>query len=519
MIPVSRMKRAATAGLCYLRNQEGVEEAEIFVAANAQLFARLNFTSHIPSNGVEEPKSVDAFGVGVRAVFSTVDGWRVGFGSAAGGVDEEAVAEALAKARGGAVLDPEFHGLPRPVGGRRTLRDYHDPALMRMKDGDLVGAGWTVLEGALLTFESSEDLALAAGSGDLAAMGLVLGGDVTVLQERIAIASTSMPRVQSDQSTLIMSFATAMVEREEAKGNGWAASHALAGFDDRAGREAAANAVRSIGGVRVAGGSYDVVFGPQAVSDLMNFLVVPSLSLGTFHVLGSAFQGKLGQRVAAEGVHITDDSSTLGLVGSKGITCEGLPTGRTDLVRDGVLVGLLANDYEYRRALADPGPAKEKLGADPRRWRKGLAPRNGFRFARGGGRHFDAPPGIAATNVLIESDAPRSREELLGGVGEGLYIGRIWYTYPVNGLRAGDFTCTVVADSYRIRDGRLAEPLKANSLRITDNIVRLLNAVAGVGGERRPTVVWAADEIIYAPEIAVRGVEVQEIGSFLAAGG
>ena len=64
-------------------------------------------------------------------------------------------------------------------------------------------------------------------------------------------------------------------------------------------------------------------------------------------------------------------------------------------------------------------------------------PRNGFRYARGGGRHFDAQPGIHPTNVLVPGDVD-STEELAGLVGDGLYIGRIWYTYPVNGLRAAD---------------------------------------------------------------------------------
>src|SRR2546423_11724233 len=54
--------------------------------------------------------------------------------------------------------------------------------------------------------------------------------------------------------------------------------------------------------------------------------------------------------------------------------------------------------------------------------------------------------------TLFRSGAdPVALEELLQTVRDGLYIGRIWYTYPINGLRAGDFTCTVVADSYIIR--------------------------------------------------------------------
>jgi PmbA protein len=143
-----------------------------------------------------------------------------------------------------------------------------------------------------------------------------------------------------------------------------------------------------------------------------------------------------------------------------------------------------------------------------------MVPRNGFRFARGGGRNFDAQPGIFATNVIIEGD-DRSREELLRQVGDGLYLGRLWYTYPVNGLRAGDFTCTVVGDSYIIRDGRLAEPIKANAIRLNDSIHNVLRGIIGVGRERRPTLVWAADEIVHAPEMAVEKVAVQEIAGFM----
>ncbi len=519
MPTTNELRKAAAEALAWATAQEGVREAEVFLADNGQLFARLNFTSHIPSNGVEEPKSIDSFGIGIQAVFEDGDGVKLGFGSEAGAIDLDAAAEALAKARQGAVQDTDFHGLPEPVGGRRTLRRYHDPAIMRLRDTDLVEAGWTVVDGALAEFESSEQLAAAAQGMDLRAMGLILGGDVTVLQERIAIASSRMPQVQTDESTLLMSFATAMVEREEAKGNGWSASATLKGFSGHAGEEAAANAIRSIGGIRLPSGAYNVVFGPQAVSDLVNHLIAPSLNLGTFRAYSSAFQGKLGQMIASETLSITDEGATAGLAGSKGITCEGLPTGRTELIRDGQLVGLLANNYEYRRALAVPDQAKDELGADPREWQAGLLPRNGFRFATGGGRRFDSQPGIAATNIVIEGRDPLAHGDLLAKVRDGVYVGRIWYTYPVNGLRAGDFTCTVVADAFRIADGRLAEPVRANSLRISDNLGRLLTSVLAVGATPRPTVVWAADEMIYAPELAVSGVAMSEIGTFLAGGG
>jgi PmbA protein len=104
---------------------------------------------------------------------------------------------------------------------------------------------------------------------------------------------------------------------------------------------------------------------------------------------------------------------------------------------------------------------------------------------------------------------------LLRRVGDGIYVGRIWYTYPINGLRAGDFTCTVVGDSHVIRDGRLAGPLRPNTLRINDNVSTFLQNVLGVTKGPRGTIVWAADEVVYAPEIAVDGVQVDEIAGFM----
>src|SRR2546430_7692056 len=49
------------------------------------------------------------------------------------------------------------------------------------------------------------------------------------------------------------------------------------------------------------------------------------------------------------------------MMGSKGITCEGLPTGRTDLILEGVLTGCLSCWYETERLMRDPQRA-DKLG-------------------------------------------------------------------------------------------------------------------------------------------------------------
>jgi PmbA protein len=469
----------------------------------------------VPCNGVEEPKSSESHGVGLQVVFRGADGPRLGFGSEPSDLSLDGVRRALAKARDGAVRDPTFVSLPRPGPERRTLDAYHDPWLLELDDEDLVTAGWRVVTGALATFTASSRLAeLAESDEGLRRLGLLLGGDVTIVQERVAICSTRLPEAQTDESTLITAATTAMVESMDAKGSGWSTGTRLDDFTDEAGVEAAHAAIRAMGGERVPTGRYRIVLGPQPVTDLLNNLILPALHAGSFYASTSPFLGRFGRRVAVPALSIYDHGALPGLTGSKGITCEGLPTGRTDLVVDGVLTGLLTNWYEAQRLLRDP-KAREKLGVEPAEAAGGLVARNGFRFAAGGGRSFTTTPATAATNVFVEGRDGISLDDLCRRVGDGLYVGRIWYTYPINGLQAGDFTCTVVGDSYLIRDGRIAVPLKANVVRISDNITSVLEGILGVTRETKATTVWGGDEVVHAPSIAVAGLQVDEIAGFV----
>lgn len=517
MIAVADLAAVARAALDFARAQPGVREVEIFVSANVSLLARLCYTSAIPCNGVEEPKSVSAHGIGIQAAFDGPGGPLIGFGSEPSDLSLRGAARALDKARRAAVADPEFVCLPRRPLEPRTLSDYHDPALMAVDDAGLVKAGWTVVQGALRTFATSPRLAhIAGGEEGLGRLGLIIGGDVTILQERMAVASSQMPEAQTDESTLITAFVTAMVEALDAKGSGWSTGTRLHDLTDEAGVEAAQAAIDAIGGERVPSGTYTIVFGRQPVADLLNNIVVPACMASAFFSSNTPFLGKLGQRVASSRLSVYDDGSRRGLMGSKGITCEGLPTGRTDLIRDGALVGILSNWYESQRLLRDAALAG-KLGVTGAAAEHALVPRNGFRFGAGGGRQFDTAPGLAASNVVIEAREPMALDDLLRAVGNGLYVGRIWYTYPINSLRAGDFTCTVVADSYVIRDGRLAAPLRPNTIRINDNIATILDNVVGTTRDAKGTIVWAADEVVYTPEIAVAGVHVDAIAGFMEA--
>src|SRR3989475_6335288 len=190
---VAEMAKATEEALALVAAQPDVREVEVFTSANSALLTRLNYTSHIPCNGVEEPKSAESYGIGIQAVFDAPDGRRIGFGSEPSDLTPAGAERALGKARTAAVADPEFVSLPARAASPRTLANYHDPRLMDIDDPSLVAAGWKITGGALRTFTASSRLAaLAQDDEALRRLGLILGGDVTVLEGRIASAPTAV---------------------------------------------------------------------------------------------------------------------------------------------------------------------------------------------------------------------------------------------------------------------------------------------------------------------------------------
>lgn len=472
---------------CVHKGLEGAKrertELEVFASWNELITVRLNYTSDIPSGGVQEPKSSQLSGIAVLATFKDKGRTSLGFASQSDELRPRGVLEAFNRARRGRFYDPDFRSLPLPAGSP-TLVDYHDPAVLELPDKEAVELGWKALEGALQTFQE-------AGIRE----SIIVGGDVCILKELMAIKSTTGIDA-FDVSTILTASITTMVEKEGVKGTGWATSTKLGDFDPAAaGKEAASSAIRTIGGKRLPSGRYEVVLGRQPVTDLVSNIIAPSLSLTSINATNSPFLGKLGQRVAVSNLNIFDDGSLPGQIGSKKITCEGLPTGRTDLVQGGNLVGFLANHYLGKKLSSNIAT---------------FFPRNGFRF-HGFGRTYEIQAGVFPTNIILEGRQEVATEELLRGIREGVYIGRIWYTYPINGLAAGDFTSTVIGDSFFIKDGQISTPLKPNSIRINDNISRILQNIITIGKEKKATLVWGAEATVITPEIRVEGVRLDSI--------
>lgn len=487
MITIEELRNCVHHGIDYIKKQKDVIDAEIFASWNEHITVRLNYTSDIPCSGVHEPKSTQMNGIGLLVVFNTGKDIKIGYGSASNTVTPKGIAEAFQKAKRNKIHDPDFKSLPAPA-GKPTVENYHDPAVMDISDETIVDLGWQGLKGALMEYNQQQFN-----------KSIIIGGDVTIVKERMAIANTKGID-DFDESTVLTTSITSMIEQEKVKGTGWNMSTHLSGFQpEEAGRESAESAIKTIGGERISSGTYNVILGRQPVTDLFSNIVIPALSLSSINTADTPFLKKLGKKIASELLSVYDDGTITGAIGSKKVTCEGIPVGRTDLIYHGLLVGFLANNYLSKKL-------EDKFTS--------FIPRNGFRY-RKGGRSHDIQPGIYPTNIVIEGKEEIDSQLLLSKIYDGIYIGRIWYTYPINGLAAGDFTSTIVADSYLVKEGKIAKPLKPNTVRINNNIMDILNNIIAVSKDKKQTAVWGGDEVVLAPEIAIQDVTLDTISGFI----
>ena len=221
---------------------------------------------------------------------------------------------------------------------------------------------------------------------------------------------------------------------------------------NRAIDEALEQALTNLRSVAAPAGEMPVVLGPGWCGVLLHEAVGHGLE-GDFNRKGaSAFSGRIGQRVAAPGVTVVDDGAIDQRRGSLTIDDEGTPTRRNVLIEDGILKGYI-NDRLNARLMG-----MESTG-------------NGRResFAH-------APmPRMTNTFMLAGNDNPA---ELVSKVSDGIFA-RSFGGGQVD-ITSGKFvfTCT---EAYRIRNGKVAEPVKGATL-IGDGAT-VLTRIKGIGND------------------------------------
>jgi predicted Zn-dependent protease len=393
MIKASELKSFAREAAAIVSRDKDVAAFEIYCASGDNRIARLNYTSDIPCRCVEELKSHSADGFQIR-ILTRRDAHEVGTAYEAGDFSKDAIRAVLARAHQATIVDPHFSGFPaEPRKLAATRIEKSD--LARASDGGLVDAAWSILRGASGAF--------ARGEGAMRPHpGLVLGGDVSVFRDRIALTNSNFADIRTDESAHFSSSVTALIESLDAKGTASAVGRSVADLKRvaaRLGREAANRALGMHHGIRPEAKAWRVVLGPQPVAEIINYMILGSLTTGAFHAASSAYHGKFGAEVMDKRLSLFDDPVMRSGAVIRAITCEGIPAKRTDLVRDGKLVGLMSNFYDSHRLATDDERA-EKLGI-PAENMPTFPALNGYRLGEGCGSRFDQSRGSSGTNFVL----------------------------------------------------------------------------------------------------------------------
>ena len=211
-------------------------------------------------------------------------------------------------------------------------------------------------------------------------------------------------------------------------------------------------ALTNLESVAAPAGEMPVVLGPGWPGVLLHEAVGHGLE-GDFNRKGtSAFSGLIGQRVAAPGVTVVDDGAIHDRRGSLTIDDEGTPTRRNVLIEDGILKGYIQDRLNARL-----------MGVEP----TGNGRRESFAHA--------PMPRMTNTFMLGGTDDPG---ELLSRVKDGIYA-RSFGGGQVD-ITSGKFvfSCT---EAYRVRGGKIAEPIKGATL-IGDGPT-VLTKIRGIGND------------------------------------
>jgi TldD protein len=215
---------------------------------------------------------------------------------------------------------------------------------------------------------------------------------------------------------------------------------------------ALAQALTNLESVAAPAGEMAVVLGPGWPGVLLHEAIGHGLE-GDFNRKGtSAFSGRIGERVAAPGVTVVDDGAIEQRRGSLTIDDEGTPTRRTCLIEDGILKGYLQDRLNARL-----------MGMEP----TGNGRRESFAHA--------PMPRMTNTFMLAGNDDPG---ELVERVKDGIFA-KSFGGGQVD-ITSGKFvfSCT---EAYRIRGGKIAEPVKGATL-IGDGPT-VLTRVTGIGND------------------------------------
>ena len=272
---------------------------------------------------------------------------------------------------------------------------------------------------------------------------------------RVAVASTAGVRAEF-RGTGCWAVVVTLAEQgdETQTGFSFKIARRLEGFDTASvALEAVERSARMLGATKPATVRVPVLLDPFAASSFLGVLA-GALSAEAVQKGRSLFADLVGERVGSEALTLVDDGRLLEGPGAEPFDGEGVPTGRTELLTEGVLTGFLHNTS--------------------------TAHRGGTRSTGNATRGYRSTPGVGTTNLYVEPGG-HPFEELLRRADGGVLIQDVSGVHSGANAISGEFS--VGATGLRIAGGELGEPLR--EMTIASTIPDMLRSITAVGSDLR----------------------------------
>jgi PmbA protein len=286
---------------------------------------------------------------------------------------------------------------------------------------------------------------------------------------------TSAGAEGSDRGTEIEMTIRAFAD-EEASGQGITIATSMPDFNpEEAGRTAGLIAEMAQNPEQGQAGTYNVVFGPSIFANLLNRVGGSASAYAVDQGL-SFFGDLLKKKAAADNFTLHDNSRLAGGPGSVALDDEGYPTQEIPLIANGVLENYLHTSYtaaKHGATLTGSAAFESETGMYP-------TPRN-----------------------LVLGAGESSLQDLFDKAHNGLYVTNNWYTRFQN-YQTGDFSTICRDGVFEIKNGKLGRPVKG--LRVSDNMIRILQSVKALSNERHWIRWWEVDTPTFTPYVLVEGV-------------
>jgi PmbA protein len=218
---------------------------------------------------------------------------------------------------------------------------------------------------------------------------------------------------------------------------------------EHVGTVAAQRTLRRLGAKRGKTKKVPVVFDPMVATSILEH-IFEGINGDSVYRGASFLAGKLGQKIAGDGVTVIDDGTIVGGFGTSPFDGEGIPTRRTVVIENGVLNSYLLNTYTAKKL--------------------------GLQTTANASRGLAGTPGIGPGNFFVQP-GKKTPQEIIAAIPDGLYVTE-FLGHGAN-LVTGDYSRG--ASGLWISGGELAYPVE--EITVAGNLKEMFFNISDIGSD------------------------------------